>query len=72
ESFSMGPASVNFAFSMSRGILKKGVPISRGGEFSNPDGTRVLFRSALLPIGESENTISGILGAANCREVVEN
>jgi hypothetical protein len=53
-------------------VLKKGVPISRGGEFSNPDGTRVLFRSVLLPIGENENTISGILGAANCREVVEN
>ncbi len=53
-------------------VLKKGVPISRGGEFSQPDGTRVLFRSVLLPMGENENTICGILGAANCREVVEN
>jgi hypothetical protein len=53
-------------------VLKKGVPISRGGEFSKPNGTRVLYRSVLLPLGQDENTICGILGAANCREVVEN
>ena len=53
-------------------VLEKGVPISRGGEFAKPDGTRVLYRSVLLPVGEDENTISGILGAANCREVVAN
>ncbi len=53
-------------------VLEKGVPISRGGEFTKPNGTRVLFRSVLLPIGENANTICGILGAANCREVVEN
>lgn len=53
-------------------VLKKGVPISRGGEFFKPDGTRVLYRSVLLPVGDSENSISCILGAANCREVVEN
>ncbi len=53
-------------------VLEKGVPISRGGEYTKPNGTRVLFRSVLLPMGENENTICGILGAANCREVVEN
>ena len=53
-------------------VLKKGVPISRGGEFYKPNGTKVLFRSVLLPIGENENAICGILGAANCREVVGN
>ena len=53
-------------------VLEKGVPISRGGEFFKPNGTRVLFRSVLLPMGDTENTINGILGAANCREVVEN
>jgi hypothetical protein len=52
-------------------VLEKGVPISRGGVFSNPDGTRVLFRSILLPIGDEANNICGILGAANCREVVD-
>jgi len=53
-------------------VLRKRVPISRGGVFSRPDGTRVLYRSVLLPTGEDENSIAGILGAANCREVVEN
>ncbi|NQV83260.1 MAG: PAS domain-containing protein [Rhodospirillales bacterium] len=53
-------------------VLKKGVPISRGGEFTKPNGTRVLYRSILLPMGENYHTISGILGAANCREIVEN
>ena len=52
-------------------VLKKGVPISRGGEFCKPDGTRVLFRSILLPLAGDNNTINGILGAANCRELVE-
>ena len=53
-------------------VLIKGVPISRGGEFSSPNGCKILYRSVLLPVGEDENSISGILGAANCREVVEN
>lgn len=53
-------------------VLTKGVPISRGGEFSKPNGTRVLYRSILLPLGENEYSVCGILGAANCREVVEN
>ena len=52
--------------------LEKGVPISRGGVFSYPNGTRVLFRSVLLPLVDDENNICGILGAANCREVVAN
>ena len=53
-------------------VLEKGVPISRGGEFAKPDGTKVLFRSVLLPMSDDGTTICGILGAANCREVVEN
>lgn len=53
-------------------VLEKGVPVSRGGEFFKPGGTRVLYRSILLPVGENENTVGCILGAANSREVVEN
>lgn len=52
-------------------VFEKGVPVSRGGEFCKPDGTRVLYRSILLPIADDGDTISGILGAANCRELVE-
>lgn len=50
-------------------VLEKAVPISRGGEFFKTDGTKVLYRSILLPMSDDGETISGILGAANCREV---
>lgn len=50
-------------------VLDKGVPISRGGDFFKTDGTRVLYRSILLPMSDDGEEISGILGAANCREI---
>lgn len=50
-------------------MLEKRVPISRGGEFFKKDGTKVLYRSILLPMSDDGETISGILGAANCREI---
>ncbi len=52
-------------------VLRKGVPISRGDEFFKEDGTQVFYRSILLPISDDGVTISGILGAVNCREVIE-
>jgi len=52
-------------------VIEKGVPISRGGAFTNPEGKKVLFRSVLLPLSSDGKTINGILGAANCREVVD-
>lgn len=51
-------------------ILARAVPVSRGGEFVRADGTKVLFRSVLLPMSDDGETISGILGAANSRDVV--
>lgn len=50
-------------------VLRKKVPISRGGEYFNSDGVRVLYRSILLPMSDDGETVSGLLGAANCREV---
>lgn len=52
-------------------VLDKGVPISRGDEFINHDRTKVLYRSILLPMSDDGVHISGIIGAANCREVVD-
>ena len=52
-------------------VLTKRVPISRGGEFFKADGTKVLYRSILLPMSDDGETVSGLLGAANCREVRE-
>lgn len=52
-------------------VLRKGVPISRGDEYFKDDGTKVLYRSILLPMSDDGETVSGILGAVNCREVQE-
>ncbi len=49
-------------------VLHKQVPITRGGEFLKPGGIRVLYRSIILPMSDDGETVSGLLGAANCRE----
>lgn len=50
-------------------VLDRRVPISRGGEFRKYDGKKVLYRSIVLPMSDDGHRISGLLGAANCREV---
>ncbi len=50
-------------------ILDRGVRISRGGEFIKYDGMKVLYRSIILPISDDGSSVSGLPGAANCREV---
>lgn len=50
-------------------VLRKGVPISRGGEFLRDDGSRVLYRSIVLPMSEEGASLRFLLGAANCRVV---
>ncbi len=54
-----------------REVVEKGVPISRGGEFTKSDGTTVFYRGVILPMSDDGETISGLLGAANCREAAE-
>lgn len=62
---------VSHAVSYVRAVIAKGVPISRGGEYMRDGDVRVLYRSILLPMSDDGTTISGVLGAANCREVPE-
>lgn len=64
-----GNTLVSAAVSYASEVLRKKVPISRGGEFFRSDGVRVLYRSILLPMSDDGETVSGLLGAANCREV---
>jgi hypothetical protein len=59
------------ACSYAQEVLRKRVPISRGGDFIRRDGMRVLYRSILLPMSDDGETIAGLLGAANFREVTE-
>lgn len=51
-------------------IVRTGIPVSRGGSFVNAAGNSVLYRSIILPMSDDGETMSGLLGAANCREVV--
>jgi hypothetical protein len=62
---------IGIAVSHARDVLRKGVPMSHGDEFMKIDGTRVLYLSILLPMSDDGETISGLLGAANCRAVLE-
>lgn len=60
------------ALSYVQAVIAKGVPISRGGEFVRQTANgpiRVLYRSILMPMSDDGESISGLLGAANCREV---
>jgi hypothetical protein len=50
-------------------VLKKRVPVSRGDEFVSATGSRILYRSILLPMSDDGETINAILGAVNCREL---
>ena len=50
-------------------VLRKGVPISRGGSFTDKRGVTILFRSIILPVADDGETINGLIAAANCREV---
>jgi hypothetical protein len=59
------------ACSYAHEVMRKRVPISRGGDFIRRDGVRVLYRSILLPMSDDGETIAGLLGAANFREVKE-
>ena len=52
-----------------REVIERAVPVSRGGEFVTGDGITIVYRSVILPMSDDGKTVSGLLGAANCREV---
>ncbi len=54
-----------------REVIQRGVPVSRGGEFVKSDGMVVLYRGVILPMSDDGEAISGLLGAANCRELAD-
>ena len=51
-------------------VMKKRVPVSRGGSFQDARGVMFLYRSIVLPAGEDDRDITALVCAANCREVV--
>jgi hypothetical protein len=50
-------------------VLRKGVPISRGGSFTDSRGVTILYRSIIVPLAVDGMTPSALIAAANCREV---
>lgn len=51
-------------------VLRKRVPVSRGGEFVDADGVTILYRSIILPLSDEDERITSLLVGANCRKVV--
>ncbi len=52
-------------------VVERKVPITVGGVFTDPRGTRILYRSILLPLSETGSAIDHLLGAASCRPLQE-
>jgi len=52
-------------------VLRKSVPITRGGEARDANGGILLYRSIILPLSDNGTTVTGLLGGVNCREIVE-
>ena len=50
-------------------VLRKGVPISRGGSFTDKNGATLLYRSIAAPLADDGETVTGLIVAANFREV---
>ncbi len=51
-------------------VMRKQVPVSRGGSFRDGRGITFLYRSIILPTSEDGHAIAALVCAANCREVV--
>lgn len=49
-------------------VVARGVPVTFGGQFVDSRGYGVLYRSIMLPLSLDNQTISVVLGAANCQE----
>ncbi len=43
-------------------VLESKTPIYQEGEFHNADGALVLYRQCMLPLGEKDDRVDGILG----------
>lgn len=49
-------------------VVTRAVPVTYGGQFVDRRGFNVLYRSILMPLSSDNETISAVLGGANCQE----
>ena len=47
--------------------LRDGTPVLDNGEFEDADGTRRLYRAALLPLEDDAGEITLVIGGARCK-----
>ena len=59
------PAHPDYSKSTSPNI--SGVPVLDNGEFEDADGTRRLYRAALLPLEDDAGEITLVIGGARCK-----
>lgn len=48
-------------------VLRRHIPITYGGEVTEPGGRKILYRSILMPLSDDGATVTGILGGSNCK-----
>ncbi len=48
-------------------VLDQRVPVVTGGEYFDPRGNAVVFRSILLPFSSDQETIDSVVGGARCK-----
>lgn len=63
------PTIISETLKFANEVLRRKVPVTRGGEFALSGGATVLYRSILLPLGDDDDNVTHIVGAANCREI---
>lgn len=52
-------------------VLARKIPITYGGDATEPNGRKLFYRSILLPLSEDGQIVNAVLGAANCKIVGE-
>ena len=48
-------------------VLRRRIPITYGGEVTEPGGRKILYRSILMPLSDDGINMTGILGGSNCK-----
>lgn len=48
-------------------VLKRKIPVTYGGDVTEPGGRKLLYRSILLPLSDDGAEVTGVLGGANCK-----
>ncbi len=48
-------------------VLEQRVPVVTSGEYFDPGGNAIVFRSILLPFSSDQETIDSVVGGARCK-----